>query len=143
MTRIAIAYWQERVSPVFDVSGSLLIVDIEKGCEIARAHAGLHGNDPFTRAREIVALGAAILICGAVSRVQETALLDLGVRVHGFIRGETEQVLQYFLQGKLSREQCCMPGCGRCGRHREQTGKRGRHGPGGMKKYDSDTQTDE
>lgn len=123
MIRIAVAQWQERVSPVFDVCSALLVIDIDNGHEVARKCAALHGDDPFARTAELTALGVQVLICGAISQMQETALVDAGIAVHGFIRGQTENVIGYFLQGNLFGEHCHMPGCARVRRRRGQGGR--------------------
>jgi predicted Fe-Mo cluster-binding NifX family protein len=83
--RIAIAHWQDRVSPVFDVSDKLLPIDIEDGRELMRKDNVLGCRGPFERARELYNLGVHVLLCGAVSRPMETALTRSGVRDIGFI----------------------------------------------------------
>jgi len=85
--RIAIAHWQDRISPVFDVSDRLLLIDIEDGRELNREDHVLNCRGPFERAREVYRLGVQVLLCGAVSRPLETALISSGVRVIGFICG--------------------------------------------------------
>jgi predicted Fe-Mo cluster-binding NifX family protein len=99
--KFAIAHWQNRVSPVFDVSDNLLLVDIVNGRELHRESGRLRCRDPFERAREVSALGVELLLCGAVSRVLETALIAAGIRVVGFLRGDIDTVVDAFLKGKL------------------------------------------
>ena len=64
--RIAIAHWQDRISPVFDVSDRLLLIDIEEGRELKRKDNVLNCRGPFERAREVYRLGVQVLLCGAV-----------------------------------------------------------------------------
>jgi predicted Fe-Mo cluster-binding NifX family protein len=109
--KIAIAHWQDRISPVFDVSDKLCLIHIEDGKEVEREERILASRDPFSRAREVSGLGVDVLICGAVSRVLEMALAGAGVRVAGFICGDLQTVLSAFLCGQLADGRFFMPGC--------------------------------
>jgi predicted Fe-Mo cluster-binding NifX family protein len=109
--RIAIAHWQDRISPVFDVSDRLLLIDIENGRELKRKDNVLRCRGPFERAREVHRLGVQVLLCGAVSRPMETALTRSGVRVIGFICGDFENVLSAYIKGRLAEKCFQMPGC--------------------------------
>ncbi|MEN6472478.1 MAG: NifB/NifX family molybdenum-iron cluster-binding protein [Syntrophaceae bacterium] len=127
--RIAIADWQDRISPVFDVSSELILIDIEQGREVGRTSVTLRGNDPFARAHEVADLGVQVLICGAISGPLETALLGGGIRVYGFVCGTLDEVLNAFMRGGIMRGRCRMPGCGggpRRYRMRVGKGNRGR-----------------
>ena len=108
--RIAIAHWQDRISPVFDVSDRLLLIDIENGRELKRKDNVLRCRGPFERAREVHRLGVQVLLCGAVSRPMETALTSTGVRVIDFICGDLEDVLSAYIKGRLSDKCFQMPG---------------------------------
>ncbi len=109
--RIALAHWQGRISPVFDVSDELFLIDTEQAQETRRVSVSLRPGDPFARAAEVAGLGAEVLLCGAISRVQEMALCCVGVRVYGFVCGALDEVLTAFLQGGLTQGRCRMPGC--------------------------------
>ncbi len=109
--KIAIACREERISPVFDVSDTICLVEIDGGRELRRWNITLLNNDPFARVKEISSIGAKVLICGAVSRVLQTALVAAGIQVIGFICGNFEDVLRAFLQGHLANCSFSMPGC--------------------------------
>jgi predicted Fe-Mo cluster-binding NifX family protein len=115
--KIAIAYWQGRVSPVFDVSDSLIVIDIQNGLEVHRQHINLASRDSFERAIEVSRSGAQVLICGALSHPLETALIGAGIRVFGFICGDLESVIGAFQDGQLSDARYLMPGC--CGKRQQ------------------------
>jgi len=76
----------------------------------------LKHRDPFGRAKEVAKAGIELLICGAVSRVFETALISAGIRVAGFMCGDLETVLSAFLKDGLADGRFLMPGC--CGKRR-------------------------
>jgi predicted Fe-Mo cluster-binding NifX family protein len=111
--KIAIAQWRDRISPVFDVSDRLVLIDIENGIERHREDIVLTCRGPFERTGEVLRLGVQVLICGAVSRPLETALISAGVRVIGFICGGLEDVIGAYLKGTLSNKRFQMPGCER------------------------------
>lgn len=128
---IAIANWQGCISPVFDVSDRLCLIEIANGGEVRRENILLKYRDPFGRAREMAKIGIELLICGAVSYVLETALISVGIRVAGFICGDLETVVGAFLQGQLTDNRFQMPG--NCGKHRRYRFQRhrGRNPRGG------------
>ena len=109
--RIAIPHWQGRVSSVFDVAGTLCLIDVEEGREIGRRSAVLTSRDPFRRAVEVSALNVDMLICGAISYPQERALIGAGVRVVCCICGEIGSVIDACIGGRLSDRRFLMPGC--------------------------------
>jgi len=108
--RIAIAHWTGRVSPVFDVSDRLLLIDVEGGKEHRREDIKLASDSPFERARELLNLGVEILICGAISNVMEILITGAGVQVFGFMCGDVESVIRAFISGHLADARFWMPG---------------------------------
>ena len=124
--RIAIPYWQGRVSPVLDAAGRCLLVDVEHDAETARRDAALVGGGPLARSREFSRLGVDVLICGALSRPLAMALQAAGVQVRPHICGQVEQVLAALVGGQLDGDAFLMPGC--CGRRRRSRAGRGRGG---------------
>ena len=109
--RIAIPQWQGRVSPVFDVAGNLLLIDIENEQEIRREERPMSGTDAVARVGEFLSFGAGILICGAISAPMQARLVSGGVRVIGFTCGTVDDVLSAFLKGGLANRAFVMPGC--------------------------------
>jgi predicted Fe-Mo cluster-binding NifX family protein len=99
--KVAMAFWQDRISPVFDVADHLLLLDVEGRREIGRKSLHLAGRNPFERVKELSDLGVNVLLCGAISLTLEKALIGAGIRVVGFIGGELENVIQAFLDGNL------------------------------------------
>lgn len=79
--KIAIPQWQERVSPVFDVAGNLLLIDVEDGRETRREEKRFLVTAPSARVTEFSTFGAGVLICGAISTALETSLIAAGVQV--------------------------------------------------------------
>jgi predicted Fe-Mo cluster-binding NifX family protein len=109
--KIAIACREGRISPVFDVSDMICLVEIKDRKEQRRWNITLLNHNPFDRAKEVSSIGAKVLICGAVSRVLQIALAGVGIEVIGFICGDLESVLDAFLRGQLMNGHFSMPGC--------------------------------
>ena len=124
--RVAIPQWEGRVSPVFDVAGNLLLIDLEHGVEIARQDVVMTDDIPAARARRMAAMGIHTLICGAVSRPLELALLHSGIEVISQICGDVDQVLDAYRKGRMGQPMFFMPGC----RGRQRRFRWGRRGGG-------------
>lgn len=121
--KVAIPHWQGRISPVFDVAGNVLLVEIQDGAEHARHQLAFNAEDPQARALRLAEAGADVLICGAISWPLEMAILATGVDVIGQTCGDVERVLAAFRDGRLHQRAFLMPGC--CGRRRRfQSGHR-------------------
>jgi predicted Fe-Mo cluster-binding NifX family protein len=108
--KIAISHWQGRISPVFDVAQQVLLVDLDSNQVVRRQHVSLGPGDPFCRAKEIVGLGAELLVCGAISHPLEKALAQAGVRVAGFTCGDVDTILAALQTGRLGEACFRMPG---------------------------------
>jgi predicted Fe-Mo cluster-binding NifX family protein len=121
--KVAIATWNGRVSPVFDVARQVLMLDIGNGQVAARHEEPLPGTDPQAQAARMTGLGAEVLLCGAISQPMAAVLAATGIRVIPFIAGTVEDVLAAWMAGSLPNPDLSMPGC--CGRMRRCHGGRG------------------
>lgn len=108
MMRIAVPVWNGRVSPVFDVATRILLVEVIAGEAAFTDELPVERAD---RAAVVAELGAAGVLCGAISRAQEERLLASGVEVVADIRGPVEEVIGSFLAGCLGQKSFAMPGC--------------------------------
>ena len=116
--RLAVATWNGRVSPVFDVARQVQILDVEDGVVRTRHEEELPGTEPRAQVDRLTAMAPHVLICGAVSRSMEALLATTGIEVISFTAGEVEEVLAAWLAGSVSNPALSMPGCrgrGRCG----------------------------
>jgi predicted Fe-Mo cluster-binding NifX family protein len=133
--RVAVPVWQGRVSPVFDVAGQLLLVELVKGAETCRSEHRLRDAEPEQRAAQLCELKVETLICGAISQALEALLTENGIRVHGRVCGNVDDVLRAFATGTLGQTRFVMPGC--CGqarrRFRGACGRGRRSQEGGLK----------
>jgi predicted Fe-Mo cluster-binding NifX family protein len=120
--RLALATWNGRVSPVFDASRHLLLIEAEDGRELSRQECEIGGENPLAKATWLAERGIEALVCGAVSLPLAETIAARGIRLVPFVAGGVDEVLAAFLAGKLPSPELAMPGC--CGR-------RMRHGRGG------------
>ncbi len=122
--KVAIPHWQGRVSPVFDVAGNVLVVEVDDGVEQARRDVVFDVEDPQGRTARLTESGANVLVCGAISRPLETAISAAGIEVIPQTCGDMECVLAAFIGGRLDQGAFLMPGC--CGRRRQLRARRRR-----------------
>ena len=109
---VAFAVWQNRISPVFDTAGTLLVAEIEGGQVPSRRQEPLGGAVPGARVARLKALGVQVLVCGAISRPLAAMVAAAGIRLVPFVAGEVEEVVAAFAAGSLPAPAFAMPGCG-------------------------------
>ncbi len=127
--KVGLTIWQGRISPVLDVARRLLLVEVVDGQVKDRREEPLSGTFPAAQADCLAALAPQVLICGAISQPMAALLAGLPIQIVPFIAGETETVIQAWLDGSLSSQRLAMPGSCHRGRRRFGCGLgRGRGG---------------
>jgi predicted Fe-Mo cluster-binding NifX family protein len=121
--KAAFTEWEGRVAPVFDVARKVRIVEVDDGRVTAEKEMSLPLENPAQRAFRLAGEGIEVLVCGAVSRPVEAALISCDIRVHSFVAGNITDVIRDWLRGDLVSEKYAMPGCR--GRGRRGHGARG------------------
>jgi len=101
------------MSPVFDESKKVLLIEIEDGREIGRREEPLPGKGQPWKAMHLIGLGVHILICSAISWPLERRLQAAGIQVIPHTCGPVEEVLLAYLAGQLTEHSFLMPGCRR------------------------------
>ena len=110
--RIAVAVWHNRISPVFDVSREMRILEVRDG-KIGREDVETYACDnPVKRVVRLRELRVQTLICGAISQHFREMLTASGMNVIAFTAGNIEDVLRAYLAGALPQPALSMPGCG-------------------------------
>ena len=115
--KVAVPVWQGRVSPVFDVAGQLLLVELVQGVEASRREHRMADAEPEQRAVQLSELQVEALICGAISQALEALLTEHGIKVYGRVCGNVDDVLAAFVAGTLGQPRFAIPGsCGQARR---------------------------
>jgi predicted Fe-Mo cluster-binding NifX family protein len=123
---VAIPDWEGRVSPVFDVAGRLLVAQVVSGLPDVFRHEQLLAQTPTARASQLAEWGVKTLLCGGISSGLRETLERADITVIPHICGGVQEVLQAYLENRLSDERFAMPGC--C-RGRPRCRARRRHRP--------------
>lgn len=123
-TLLAIPVWEDQVSSTLDFAGSLLVVEAERGKELARKLVKLRNEAVESRAKRIADLAVDVVICGAVSKRLGEAVLRQGIQLIPYVSGPVDNVLAASLCGLLAKPCFLQPGCHPGAR------RRWRHGAG-------------
>jgi predicted Fe-Mo cluster-binding NifX family protein len=120
--RVAFVILGSRIAPLFDTASEAVLVDSARG-EWQRQL--LEVNDaPLLAVYHLADSAVDEIVCGAISCHLESMLLARGVRVHAFVAGELDEVVDAYWGGRLQEPGFAMPGCrGRC-RRRRRSGRR-------------------
>jgi len=124
--KVAVAIWEDRVSPVFDMAQRVRCFSVDGvGWEaLGETDIALGiGKDRVTRLAD---LGVEVLICGAISRPLAQMVEDANIMLIAFVSGEVEELMRAFCRGRLPDPTFLMPGC--CGKRRRSRSGRGRRG---------------
>ncbi|MFW2366270.1 MAG: NifB/NifX family molybdenum-iron cluster-binding protein [Desulforhopalus sp.] len=107
---IAITVWGNRISPVFEASKTLLVVEITGGEIVCKAIKSFCPTKFDSYRSLFQALDVQLLLCGAICGNGINSIEASGVEVIPFLTGEVENVLQHFINGKEIKG-FVMPGC--------------------------------
>lgn len=117
MMKIAFAYWDNRIAPVFDTVRQIHVVDVESEQIVSEAQETLSSDLPVRKILRLVEMGIGTLVCGAISRPIYGLVVANGIQVVPFVAGDLNEVIHAWLSGNLEADIFAMPGyCGRKGR---------------------------
>ncbi len=116
--RVGITIFNERISPLFDASRALLVLEVDAENVKNKETRELETNTPMDRADELLQAKIDILICGAISAPFAQAVLTRDIRLLAFHAGPINEIIEAFLNNQLNTRQFSMPGCGRRRRRR-------------------------
>ena len=123
-SKIALSIWENRISPVMDSAGQLLIVAYEDKVELNRQLILIPDIDLVKKVNFFKTQEVELLICGAISRQLLQILSVSGIKVIPFIRGSIKKVLTAYTNDCLGEDGFFLPGYQRC--RRKQKRRRGR-----------------
>ena len=124
--KLALAVWNGRISPVFDVSRQLLVLKVKNREVTDQVSVHFSNDQPVHKVRRLVDMQVDVLLCGAVSRDMAAILDAHGIQRYDFVAGEIEAVIAAYLSGRLPCVEMSMPGCFSRRNQRRAKNRRGR-----------------
>jgi predicted Fe-Mo cluster-binding NifX family protein len=122
---IVITIWGNRISPVFDSSKTLLIVEIAGNRIVNRSQESFAPDKLKFLERRLKELNISTVISGAISEKPAQFIEDSGFVLIPFISGFVDDVLESIKNNEPITPKFLMPGCkcqkrarGRCGKKR-------------------------
>lgn len=114
--KAAFTIWKNRIAPVFDVAGQAVLVQMDQVQTLVSTFVSLPEGSVAAKVQVLSGLGVQVLVCGAMSRAAFELAVAEKIEVVSFVAGDTDHVIQAWLQGSLSQADFAMPGC----RHRRR-----------------------
>ncbi len=118
--KVAITTWEDRISPVFDASQMLMVVEIENGVVTHRHLERFDSAMPARLVDRLREIDVSVLICGAITVLPARVIEAAGIQLIPFIAGNIDDVLASYARDVSTLPAFLMPGCGRCRRRQPQ-----------------------
>ena len=105
--KIAIPIFENRISPRFDFSPEMWVIEVERG-EVAREEKLSTANLNLPqRLEQITSIGVDKVICGGIDGLSRNQLGSRGIDVVQDVIGDAEIVFDLFMKGRLRPGRCC------------------------------------
>jgi predicted Fe-Mo cluster-binding NifX family protein len=138
---IAIPVFGKRVSPRFDSAATFLLVRVNDGAVLESTERSMQDAYGWRRTELLTGDKVNVLLCGGIRQCDYYSVANAGIDVYPGLMGETQEVLEAFLRGEISKEGFCgglLPIMAR--RRRREGGCRG-NGQGSGRKRAGATKT--
>ena len=109
--KVAVTIWENRISPLFDSTRMLLIVEVENRRITGKRREPFECESAFSRAAKLEDLGIGVLICGGISDFFARLIEAHNIHLIPFAAGEVEEILDAYMHDRLSEQKYRMPGC--------------------------------
>lgn len=113
MNKFGITIWNDLVSPLFDASCTLKVMDDAGKVQLF----DIKKKSLREKAELCKESGMRTLICGAISDNAHGLLIDEGIMVIGWIQGSVDDILKAYVAGEILVSRFAMPGCNQYHRH--------------------------
>jgi predicted Fe-Mo cluster-binding NifX family protein len=111
--RIAIPVFGNRISPRCDYALHFRLFDTEEGNITACCDVNCDGSGDVERVAKLKDMGTNTLICGGLPNYLQELLTSSGIQVIPWVSGNADEVLTFFLQGRLKKGMVISPEQGR------------------------------
>ncbi len=105
MKSIAISTYKNRISSRLDSADEILILSYENGKVKQREKIKIIPSSPLDKIQQILELDPDVLICGGLTQLCDNKLRNSKLNVIPWVKGNTEEVLKEFLEGRLSERE--------------------------------------
>ena len=96
--KVAVTVWNNRISPLFDATRTLIILDIQHGVVNERYRVSVDCTSPFSRAANLSEMGINTLICGGVSDFFAKLIEARNIKIIPFVAGRVDEVIDAYLK---------------------------------------------
>jgi predicted Fe-Mo cluster-binding NifX family protein len=111
--KIAIPIFGERISPRFDFSPEMWVIEVEGGKVVVQEKFPTTNLSLPQRLEQITSNGVNKVICGGMDALSKDHLRSRGIDVVQDVIGDAEAVFNLFMKGRLRSGFCCGRGRGR------------------------------
>lgn len=98
---IAMPVFEERISPLLDVSEKFVIYEINDRKITQRAVLNINSVSERTRIQKLKEIGVSVIISGAVSRYLSYIIIDSGMKHIPWASGPVDDVIKSYITGSL------------------------------------------
>ncbi len=109
--KLAVTIWGNRISPVFDAAGTLLIAEVQDGTIVNKTYKPFRPEPAADMIDMLKQAGVSTLICGAISTGPADLITEHGICLVPFITGNALAVLDTYVTRKVIDSKYVMPGC--------------------------------
>lgn len=109
---IAMPIFEERISPLLDVSERFVLYEINDGAVTQKVIISINAENERVRMLRLKELGVGVIISGAVSRYMCHIISETGIRHIPWISGPVDVAINSYINDSL---QSVLPGNGSCG----------------------------
>jgi predicted Fe-Mo cluster-binding NifX family protein len=105
--KIAIPIFENRISPRFDFSPQMWVIEVERGKVVGQEKFSTANLNLPQRLEQITSNGIDKVICGGIDGLSRDQLGSRGIDVVQDVIGDADIVLNLFMRGRLRSGFCC------------------------------------
>lgn len=94
--------FRDRISSRIDAADEVLLISLQNRTIKKRETIRIIPSSPLDKIQQIIQLNPDVLICGGLTQMCDNMLNNSEVSVIPWVKGNTEKVLNQFLDGTLS-----------------------------------------
>lgn len=120
--KLAITIWGNRISPVFDAAGTLLVAEIKNRMIIKKSYASFNPETPSDLIKTLKKMEVSVLICGAISTKPADLIVESDIKLISFVTGNALKLLNNIAHKQTIEKTFMMPGCSKqyCWRYKSK-----------------------